>query len=677
MPTETTPPVAPEYEEYVPEAITSLRQLEVLYGALNESRTEQSVVDDTYALFQTPTELAPFTAADETDMSRQLVVLHIDVTGPAPQLRDITVQPLTADIVPLLGYARYPWGQAIDHSITQRGSLGGASAGDVSRYARECLLQWTDSLDSEPAISTVAEDHPDGWLIEAVSFVGSEDGLFDRLEAAFAEQFADEPRVVVTVGLHVHPERLDVPPATQREWYFPGELDVFNAAMRARKIQKLSTKHNSRARGEGVGMVTNTTGELVGTADDPLGLYSTRQVDTFAHLERDTSWRTHPLRVESALLLQSATEYLDACRWTRNGLQTYLLPYPQTTTTDTLPFVSRLLEAVRSDELHPVSAAPRIATEANGPVPDELRYYRLVVNNDQGDISVYRETGGIDPTQCSPLIAAHRAQFPSWLFSDGGFTEVANWLLLSPPEQWELTAAILDGRYAAATLPVELHNNRARLDNPVDELTDALLTKTSVSPRWLLNNYLTKLRRVRADDAESRLSHYHVLTQLAQLHALDASGYLAWPGFETTAPPNPPQLGSSPQTFHRARTTQFAQHIAHSTQHRAAFYFGVALGQASALQRRHGRQLTLDEQYPVETFSPQSRETVQSLIESLATAGDSLRHKLLRKTLQLPTQFTSAKFRSDSVVMRFYLAIGSTFGRVAYGRIDELTETDS
>ncbi|WP_231727746.1 hypothetical protein, partial [Haloferax profundi] len=94
-------PIHPGFEQYVPDEIVSLRQLEVLYGALWESRSaEDNTLAEPYAIFQTPTELTDFVASDETDDSRLLVLLHVDVTGVAPELTDVSVRPLTAELVP-------------------------------------------------------------------------------------------------------------------------------------------------------------------------------------------------------------------------------------------------------------------------------------------------------------------------------------------------------------------------------------------------------------------------------------------------------------------------------------------------------------------------------------------------------------------------------------------------
>ncbi|WP_157532971.1 hypothetical protein, partial [Haloferax profundi] len=139
-------------------------------------------------------------------------------------------------------------------------------------------------------------------------------------------------------------------------------------------------------------------------------------------------------------------------------------------------------------------ALETVASGTRSEISDEVRFYRLLIDNDQGDISVYREVSDVNPARLAPLVNAHQSQFEGWLFDEVGFAPVDDWLLLSPSTEIEMLASVLDGRYAAVTLPVEKVNNRALSDNPVDELTDVLLTQGSVIPSWLFSQYLDELR---------------------------------------------------------------------------------------------------------------------------------------------------------------------------------------
>jgi hypothetical protein len=88
------------FEEYHPGGpISSLRRLEVLYGAMTEAADGE--IDSEYDLYHTPGELDGFVVQDDED--RYLVTLKIDVTGDDPELTGISADPLQPSDVDKLG----------------------------------------------------------------------------------------------------------------------------------------------------------------------------------------------------------------------------------------------------------------------------------------------------------------------------------------------------------------------------------------------------------------------------------------------------------------------------------------------------------------------------------------------------------------------------------------------
>ena len=165
------------------ESVHSLRQVQATYGALAEAASGGSTPagQEEYSLYFTPSELEPFIASDDNE-ERFLVSVQVDFTGDDPSYEGIEVTPLTREVAPRLGLSRYPWGAAIDHSITRCGSTSsGSSASTVQDYCNDCLTRWTNGTGKELAVGRVADNHPDGWLIHDLATLGGKKDTQDQI----------------------------------------------------------------------------------------------------------------------------------------------------------------------------------------------------------------------------------------------------------------------------------------------------------------------------------------------------------------------------------------------------------------------------------------------------------------------------------------------------------------
>lgn len=291
------------------ETVHSLRQVQATYGALAEAASGGSTPagQEKYSLYFTPSELEPFIASDD-DEERFLVSVKVDFTGDDPSHKGIEVIPLSREVAPRLGLSRYPWGAAIDHSITRCGSkTSGSSASTVVTYCTDCLTRWTNGDGGEPAVGNIADEHPDGWLIHALAELGATEKIQDRIEQEVNAKINGEPRVVATVKLKLDPANLEDPPVgNEPDWFYPGEVPVFNEAMRARKARKYITKNvNGTSEGDAACMITGEDDHVVGAAEDPFALFTLQHTEKFDELKRDQSWREHPVSDDAALLLDA------------------------------------------------------------------------------------------------------------------------------------------------------------------------------------------------------------------------------------------------------------------------------------------------------------------------------------------------------------------------------------
>lgn len=709
--------------------IHSLRQVQAVYGALAEAASGGSTPpgQEEYSLYFTPSELEPFVASDE-DEERFLVSVKVDFTGDSPSYKGIDVSPLSRGVAPQLGLSRYPWGRGIDHSITRCGSkTSGSSASTVVTYCDDCLTRWTNGDGGEPAIGEVADEHPDGWLIDGLAALGADESVQEEIERDVEAKINGEPRVVATVRLKLDPSNLEVPPvADGLDWFYPGEIPVFNEAMRARKTWKLVSKNidNGVSEGEAACMITGKGGHVVGTAEDPFALFTIQHTEKFDEFDREQSWREHPVNADAAPLLDAGTGLLDACRRTRNGLGLYTLPYFTTLTRERAALLHRALSELQDVDLGErhmmVWLQEKIEEYANNTgdesLVNALRFYVVAIRDDQGDIFVFNEEPDATTYPPRDIAEAHLEALGGETFGRIGFEQPDDWRHVHPQtDRDNVVSSIVSGSYAEDTVSFTEGSDGAIANEPSEWLSFAMLAGDRIDREWLLDQYVTRLTQQRERDDESRLARNHVLTQLAQLDALAGAGLLASSdGREdrqrttdmndiptTNGVPDPmaelsdieeltaegvPSLAEVREYRLReflAERFELGGNDDESKERRGAFLIGVILGELSTHQRQdRGMNRTFANRYQAEDVTLGQLQKIMTELLSKDSVYEA-EHKYSRDGSCFPETSGRLSELADSPPgewslslpdVRFHFALGVTYGLHARNRAFDLRE---
>lgn len=702
-------------EEYLPAGpISSLRRIEVLYGAMTEAAAGK--IDGDFELYFTPGELDGFVVEDDAD--RYLITVKVDLTGDEPELVDVTAEPLQPSAVEKLGFARYPWGQPVDHSITRRGAKSGSSLSTTVGYCQDCLETWTNENGKEPAVGRVADENPDGHIIHALQTLGSREGIEEDIERYLSANFpsAESPRVVATVAIKLDPDSLEEPPEDSPDeegFYYPGQLPVLNAGMVARKNYKLATKNvDSPSKGEGTCLITGEDGEVFGTAEDPLAFFTIQHSEKFAELKKENAWRSHPVSSEAALLLQSGTSLVKECSRTRDGLRVYTLPY----VVDCNPEDAKwLYHAIADADATTIRDVQQSAESRNKSFADALRFYVIGVRNDSGDINVLYEVPNVDIHWPRKVANAHLEVLDSSTFdSIGGFRrpEADNWRHIDQGiTQGGMIQAITGGSYARDTLAYP-NADGPTSDDPREWLVTALLTGRSVPTEKLLAQYIDRIASD-MDASEGTFPTYLILTQYAQFEALARAGLLDAPD-DRRELENPPrtmdqttEMPDSDESFpdptdlapdgdvkvHHARKYRLerflderpaftAEQQRSADERRSVFLFGVLVGQLSdhqSYQRDMNR--TLRDQHPADRITAERIQRVYPDLgdRSAVYANEVGRSgQLFPETERLLTDaFADAPPKEWDLSVedvRFFYALGLAYGAEARNQAFQLMD---
>ncbi|MDY6819785.1 MAG: TM1802 family CRISPR-associated protein [Halobacteriales archaeon] len=456
-------------------------------------------------------------------------------------------------------------------------------------------------------------------------------------------------------------------------------------------------------------MVTNTPSTVVGTAEDPLALYTMQHTEKFPALNRVHAWQTQSLTPTTAILLQASTAFLDACRTTRHGLSIYTLPYFATITQERAALLARGLRRLMDREFdsstqHPMAFIENVV-EQHGDARDQtaLRFYVLSLHNNGGDRNVYHENPNVTLYWPRKIARSYldRLTTPFATAYSHHVRTTNSSLLNSTVIEKDIINAIVSGAYAWNTLtpPTE---DRASINESTEWYTYQLLSGSSICLDWLLEEFIARLRTDRTTNPAHRLHGLTLPLQFLQLEALASAGILtATPGSSAlTTPPSPMHTdtldvthlqrsdGSITRTaVRRYRLQHFLDNrpaFTENPERRGSFLIGVLVGQLSHHQQSsRNMQRTLRDQHHADTITPQSLTRLyHRLIDTAgmyATDVDWAGQLLFPETVDALTDTLSTINPTDWTLshpdLQFFYALGVSYGLRTDRHTTELIET--
>lgn len=665
-------------EELPDRPVTSLREIQFVYGKLYTLATAGG---GEYAAYLTPNE-----ANDLIDQDESLIVVRVDLSGDQPTLADdyrgpVWVTKYSQDRVEKVAHCKYAAARGIDHSVTHRSGRN-SDPEKLARYATERLTKWA----TDEVVTATATDHEDGWIVDALAQLGDDETVLDRIREGVKQALGGSTTALLSLQIKVDPDG---------DYRWPGEVDVFNEAMRARKLSKLVSKGEATdSAGTTTDLLTGERTRAVGTAEDPLNYYLGKQMEKFPGFDPDQAWRIHSVSEDAAVTIMNAETFVDACTYRSFGATVYYLPYFLGTLTseEALMLYSVLYSSANEPEdMTPVELAyenlGESGVEQHGP---SLRFYvAAVMKHQMSRYDVYGET--LDGSLLFPveLGKSHNDVLRSWVFDGDDRGDEA----LTPPlpthESWDLLdpgqflGLVASGGYVFQTFPHGDDDSDASVD---DLRIDALVSMLSGDPivvESLLGAYVKRLLQEGDEDFPSFLvaSQYAQLCALARTDLLRAEtdageSIVTTPQYdEPMSTDDPHAVADGGQAGH-ARTRKLEQFIEDTPalrdhgERRGAFLLGALVGAVGSYQEWHeDRSTTLVDQYPVKSVTTTrvkkiTQETVGKTLTYTRQEGrsstkfewivDNLRETILEPD---PDDWTL-----DTDDLRFYYALGVTYG---------------
>ena len=682
---------AEELEAELPESpIGSLRDIQYLYGKLYTLCTTGG---GKYASY-----LTPDAAGDLVDTDDSLIVVRVDVSSDEPQLATdldpVLVTRYTDNLIQQVGHCKYPAARGIDHSVTHQAGRN-SDPEKLARYAKERLTKWA----VDEVVTEAADDHSEGWIIERLIEVGEDENVLETIEETITRKLGGESATsLLTIQVKTEPDG---------DYQWPGDLDVFNEAMRQRKLSKLVTKNKADdSSGDATDLVTGLSTRTVGTSEDPQNYFLGKQLEKFPGLDIEEAWRSHPISEDAAITVMNAETFVEACTYRTFGAKVYYLPYVfGRLTPDTVYELYDLLhQATNSDEdTTPIENAYERHRERE--IDDrKFRFYiSAVMPHQMSRYDVFGETLNGRLHYPKELAFTHNR----FVQNVSAFNTTTEWTAPLPTnEKWGLLSGSDDQLHAVATgwyfyqTFAERDDDEADADDPRIAALVSVLSGEAIGVDVLLEEYVDRI----IDDQTNEDNHegfpaFLVASQFAQLCALadDDLGLLkpSDPGNEPiTREPNyneiqimdnhfatdgghpaEPKLESFINNTPALSPDNDEQKGSVTSQRRGAFLLGALVGDIGSYQEySEGRSTTLVDQYPVKsiTRSRIKKVTQETVAKTLTYTrkekkqqgiypGTKAEHivERLRETILDPDPDGWVIETDD---LRFYYALGVTYG---------------
>jgi CRISPR-associated protein Cas8b/Csh1 subtype I-B len=672
--------------------ITSLRDIQYLYGRLYTLATAGT---GEYAAYLTPEK-----GRDLLNDPESLIAVQVDLSGEEPRLADdepVFITSYKEHHVSKVVHCWYNSARGIDHSVTHRTGRDKPSEAIVD-YLAERLTRWA----ADDVVQSVADNHEDGWIIDSLATVGELDSTRERLAKSLQHQFEGTTTALIPVRVKF---------AEDGDYLLPGELDtdVFNAAMRARKLSKLVSKGAAKnSAGSAVDLLTGVESRTVGTAEDPLNYYLGKQLETFPGLDADEAWRTHPVSEDAAVTLMNAEPFVEACTYSTFGATVYYLPYflGKPRVEGILEMYAILHELVEQGDGRTITPVERafdtLGSEGIEEFGPSLRFYVTAIQKHQSKrFDVFGDT--LDARIMSPvkLAEAHVNALGTWVFEpDEGSG--------SPPlpshEKWPLTdpnaskkqflGMIAGGGYFYRTFASGDDDQDASADDPRLRTLVSVLAGDPIEVETLLRQYVAQLIEGDWDGFPS----FQVASQYAQLCALAARGLLK-PGDRTEAIALEPNYertqtlfeqmhearadgGQTVEMDHKEKLEQFIKETPALNpsdsneptvvERRCAFLLGVVVGQLGKYQSwSEDRSTTVVDQYPVKALTKTNiKRLAADVLGKNITYTTSNRNKptvgwyieAVESYIETALERDPDDWQISLEDLRFYYALGVTYG---------------
>lgn len=211
-------------------------------------------------------------------------------------------------------YIKYAPPRGKEHSITQKSKKDPSKDNVISKV--DDMLDWV----FEDAIQDFIEKSDDIKLLEELENVGDNDNMRELIAKTLKDELPDDPtECLITIRIK-----------EDGVWKKPGQYQELVDAALERRLVKNSNKDTFEVPSKGTGptFIKNEQSKLVGTPEDSLSAFKSKQQSTFTNLINDeSSWMSNPISFDESLHISLSENMIEELFENIFSFRIYFLPY--------------------------------------------------------------------------------------------------------------------------------------------------------------------------------------------------------------------------------------------------------------------------------------------------------------------------------------------------------------
>jgi hypothetical protein len=599
-----------------------------------------------------------------------------------------------------VGYSRQE-SRAAGHNMSLAHDTSKSSE-DCVKYVKQLFTRWAAS----DSVRDVAEEHDEGWILDALKTVGEDDDMIETIENhvvnAIRESFGEEFNGVLSV-------RLKLP--DKEQYVYPGEVEVINDAMLYRWVEKRMRSYSEAddASGEGRGFITGETGEVFGLSDSPLQRYKGKMAEKFPNFVVDESWRQRPLSSEAAFAVSSGTPVLENfVQVLGEDTTAYYIPYiPEPTAEQAIALYELAMEAAENSGSI-VGVIEDVIRDPRSPLREDLMIHYVATYTPGNKRKFIEEVPNVDPHRIRRLQEAHTKILQSDLLTpdtrgnpplfpapsygrltdDSGEENQGSKYLR--PDVEAVVGGVLSGGYFQSTFrnqsTDENRDDHGTTDIRAEATSTAIGSDSYIDPDWLLSQYVPRLISEQRDGFEDgkELPESLLTRQYVQMQALAHAGIL---GDEDSDDPRTVPVIMNETTEFTDRDERLEQFIknhsalAEDEERQAAFLLGALVGRVAAYQSMSGISRTVIRQHSIDAMTRRRfSTTLNKILEKNAhysdeseSAGMLMNDRYIERLNDIIHQQPPGEWSISTDDLRMHYGLGLTYGKndTSLGEEDE------
>nr|WP_206539070.1 TM1802 family CRISPR-associated protein [Natrinema salifodinae] len=642
---------------------------------------------------------------DYYDQEVGLISVLVDLTGDEPSFGTATetdggtgdtmfvAESLDREKMLRVGFSRQP-SRTSGHNMSIAHDASEKDASKCPGYLEKMFSSWAQS---DPVVD-VADEHPDGWVLEQLATIGDDNDLIDQLvdaEEFVQNTFGDEFSGVVSLKLRL--------PETDG-YVYPGEVDVVNEATRQRWIAKQMREYSEAkdSTGESRGLVTGEDGEVFGMSDSPLQRYQGKMAEAFPNLDPDESWRNRPLTLDATFAVLSGTLLLENfVQILGEDTTAYYVPYVPNPTVEQAVALYELAMDAADNSGAAVSVVEDAATNPINPLYDDLQIHYVASYTPGNKRKFIEEEPCVDPKRIraiqeeqtevlrgsllTPDQSGGPPLYPSPPYgrlADNGDEDQGS-KYLRPENNTVVITGVLTGGYFQSTFrhqsTDEDKDDHGTTDIRAEATSTSLASDGHIDPDWLLKQYVPRLisEQRNAFEEGNELPESLLTRQYVQMQALARAGILG-----NASSDDPRTIPISEETM--TQTTDFSDRddrleqfidshpaLAEDEERRAAFLLGALVGRVAAYQSRKGISRTVIRQHSIDAMTRRRfTATLSKVLEKNAhysdnseSAGMLMNDRYIERLNDIVHRRPPEEWSLSTDDLRMHYGLGLTYGK--------------